>query len=106
MRITLLLAIPLLISALGIEVYGQWQTGLRPTESSYGAVVYMVSALQGLFVAALVIMGLYTVARSLLGLLDGQRRATFDNTFLFWHYAVGQGLVGLAVVHLSPRLLG
>ena len=52
------------------------------------------------------IMGLYTIARWLAGKLDSVRRATFDNTMLFWHYTVGQGLVGLLVVHGFPRLTG
>jgi cytochrome c oxidase subunit I+III len=106
MRIALLIAIPLLIVALGIDLDSQWQTGLRPVESSYGAVVYTVIALEGFFVATVGVMGLYTLARSLCGLLNAERRATFDNTLLLWHYTVVQGLVGLAVVHVSPRLLG
>jgi len=52
------------------------------------------------------IMGLYTFARSACGLINRERRATFDNTMLFWHYTVIQGLIALAVVHLSPRFLG
>ena len=105
-RIALLLALSLLVAVLGIDLYSQWQTGLRPIESSYGAVVYTVIALQGFFVATVGVMGLYTLARSLCGLLNAERRATFDNTLLLWHYTVIQGLVGLALVHLSPRLLG
>ena len=66
----------------------------------------MIGALQGLFVAVLAVMAPYTVMRSVFGMLDARRRATFDNTALLWHYAVVQGIVGLAVVHLSPRLLG
>ena len=42
---------------------------------------------------------------SLAGKLNAVWRVTYDNTQLFWFYAVGQGLVGLAMVHLSPRLL-
>jgi cytochrome c oxidase subunit I+III len=105
-RLALLIAIPLLVGALVTEIYGQWQAGLRPSESGYAAVVYMVSALQGVFVAILAIMALYTLARSLTGRLNARRRATFDNTMLLWQYAVGQGLVGLALVHLAPRVLG
>ncbi|HET8726377.1 MAG TPA: cytochrome c oxidase subunit I [Alphaproteobacteria bacterium] len=106
MRIALLLAVPILIAASGAELYGHWQAGLRPTTSGYAAVVYAIVGLQGLFTATSVIMGLYTLARSLCGLLDGRRRVTFDNTMLFWHYTVGQSLVGLALVHLFPRLVG
>jgi cytochrome c oxidase subunit I+III len=106
MRIALLAAIPLLLGALVIEIHGQWRSGLRPEDTGYAAAVYMTSALQGVFVATLLVMGLYTFARSLCGKLDSVQRATFDNTMLLWHYTVGQGLIGLAVVHLSPRLLG
>jgi cytochrome c oxidase subunit I+III len=101
----LVLAALALAAALAVELAGLRRTGLSPVDSSYGAVVYMMAALQGLFVATLAIMAVYTLARSLCGLLDRRRRATFDNTMLLWHYAVGQGLVALAVVHLGPRVL-
>jgi cytochrome c oxidase subunit I+III len=54
----------------------------------------------------LTIMGLYTLARSFCGMLTGLRRATFDNTMLFWHYGTAQALVALAVSTLFPRLIG
>jgi len=104
-RLSIVVALPLLVAALGVELYGQWQAGLRPTASSYGAVVYTLAALQGQYVLSLVIMGAYTLARSWCGLLDGQRRATFDNTMLLWHYTVAQGLVALLLVHGFPRTL-
>jgi hypothetical protein len=44
------------------------------------------------------------MARSAAGLLTPVRRATFDNTMLLWHYTVGQGLLGLLVVHGFPRI--
>jgi cytochrome c oxidase subunit I+III len=61
--------------------------------------------LQGQLVLVVVIMGGYTLARSLSGLLDGARRVTFDNTMLLWHYTVAQGLVALALAHGFPRML-
>jgi cytochrome c oxidase subunit I+III len=106
MRLFLLLAIPFLLAAFGVELYAHWQSGLRPTDSGYAATVYAFIATQGFFVAVVTVMGLYTFARSLCGLLNGRRRATFDNTMLFWHYTVVQGLAMLAVVHTFPRLLG
>jgi cytochrome c oxidase subunit I+III len=106
MRVALIAAIPLLIAALGVEGYGHWQAGVRAAETSYGAVIYTFVALQGFFVASVVLMNLYTLARSFCGLLNRERRVTFENTMLFWHYTVVQGLVGLAVVHGFPRLLG
>ena len=84
---------------------GQRATGLDPAASSYAAIVYMGLCLQGLLVTALATMGLYTIARSLAGLLGPERRATFDALRMLWHYAVLQGLAVLAVLHLGPRLL-
>ncbi|MGD9762358.1 MAG: cytochrome c oxidase subunit I [Candidatus Binatia bacterium] len=104
-RAALLLAVPLLAAAWAADVWSQWQTGLRPTDSSYGAVVYTVIALQAAYVATAILMALYTLARSLFGLLDRRRTVTFENTMLFWHYTVGQGLVGLALTHAIPRVL-
>jgi cytochrome c oxidase subunit I+III len=105
-RLALPFAVLLLVGALGFELYGHWRTGLRPTDSCYGAIVYTVISIQGFFIAVVATMGLYTAARSLAGLLNRERRATFDNTRLFWHYTVVQGLIALAVVHLAPRWLG
>jgi cytochrome c oxidase subunit I+III len=104
-RIALLVAIGLLAAALVVELRAHLGSGLRPTANAYAAVVFSFGAWQGFFAAILAIMGFYTVARSLAGLLDGGRRATFDNTMLFWHYAVGQGLAALAIVHAGSRLL-
>jgi len=105
-RLLLLVAFPLMAGGLAVDLFGQWQTGLRPEEHSYGAVVYTVIGVQGVYVVALTLMAFYTIARSLAGMLDGVRRVTFDNTMLFWHYMTAQGLVGLAVIHFFPRLIG
>ena len=106
LRLGMPVAIILLSAALALDFAGQWRTGLRPEQSAYAAAVYTIIALQALFVAILLIMGLYTVARSVRGLLDGTRRATFDNTMLLWHYTTAQGVIGLALVHAFPRLIG
>ncbi|MBM6583276.1 cytochrome c oxidase subunit I [Microvirga sp. BT689] len=105
-RIALCLAVPLLIGSVVLEVFGQLETGLHPSESGYGAVVYSLASYQGFVVAVLALMGLYTVVRSLAGRLNRVRRSTFDNTQLFWHYGVAQGLVALLIIHAFPRFLG
>lgn len=79
--------------------------GRFSTASSYGAIVFTTASLQGVFVATAVLMARYTVARSLRRRLSAARRATFDNTVLFWHYTVAQGLLARALLHLVPRLL-
>jgi len=104
-RLALLVAMPLLAAAFGVEVYAQLRSGLLPTQSSYGAVVYAFVALQSQYVIVALIMAVYTLVRSWRGLLDATRRATFDNTMLFWHYTVAQGLVTLLLVHGFPRML-
>ena len=47
----------------------------------------------------------FTLARQLAGKLDGVRRAVFDNTMVYWHYVVVQGVAGVALVHGFPRLI-
>jgi cytochrome c oxidase subunit I+III len=106
MRTLLLAAVPVLIGAGLLDLYSQWTVGLRPAANSYGATVYAVMAFQLFFIAIATIMALFTLAKSLAGLINGVRRATFDNTMLFWLYTVGQGIAGLALTHLFPRLIG
>jgi cytochrome c oxidase subunit I+III len=100
------LAVLLLAASAAADCYGQLQTGLRARDTAYGAAVFTLIGLQVFFVAVVSVMGLYTVARSRRGLLDGRRRVTFDSTMQLWHYTVAQGLVGLVVVHSFPRLIG
>ncbi len=106
MRCALLLAPLLLALAWGAELWAQWQSGLRPSATSYGAIVYMVTALQGAYVAIAILMAGYTAVRSWCGRLTAQRSVTLENTALFWHYTVAQGLLGLVLVHGVPRVLG
>jgi len=106
LHVVLVAGVIALAAQAAIEAYGHWESGLRPDDSAYGAVVYMLAALQGFFAVTIAVMGLYTLARSLAGLLHGERRVTFDNTRLLWNYAIVQGLIATAVVHLFPRLAG
>jgi cytochrome c oxidase subunit I+III len=94
----------MLVGSSVADITGHVLSDIRPTESAYGAAVYMVAALQGFFVATVACMGLYTVARSMAGLLTAERRQTFDNTRLFWYYTGVQGLAGLVLVHGFPAL--
>jgi cytochrome c oxidase subunit I+III len=105
MRLALALAIPLATAAVSVELAGHWRAGWRPSESGYGALLYTIIGLQGLFVAVVATMVAYTLARSAAGLIDRVRRATLDNTTLLWHYTTAQGLSALALVHFFPRLL-
>jgi cytochrome c oxidase subunit I+III len=96
----------LLLLGCGAELVGQIEARLDPAASAYGAAVYAISADQALHAATLLIMVAYVLARAWTGRLSWERRASYDNTMLLWVYAACQGMVGLAVVHLFPRLLG
>ncbi|MEZ5843414.1 MAG: cytochrome c oxidase subunit I [Hyphomicrobiaceae bacterium] len=95
-----------LIAAVGIEVMGHWQAGLRPSDSSYAALVYVGAFLTGQLAGAVLVMGFYTIARHVVGKLDRVRRVTFDNTRLLAIYTACQGIAGLVLVHGFPRVVG
>ncbi|MGH7402216.1 MAG: cbb3-type cytochrome c oxidase subunit I [Candidatus Rokuibacteriota bacterium] len=95
-----------ILAALALDVAGQYRAGLAPSAHGYGATVAAAILVQALFVATLVLMAMFSLARSWRGLLGPARRATFDNTMLLWHYAVAQAVVGLAALHVLPRWLG
>jgi cytochrome c oxidase subunit I+III len=105
MRIALVVATLLMDASLWIAFHDLWQTALRPSQHAYGAMIYTFLGYQGLHVAVLLVMACYPLARSVYGLLDAVRRASFDNARLIWYYTVGQGLVALATIHLFPRLI-
>jgi cytochrome c oxidase subunit I+III len=95
-----------LAAALAIELHGQQSAGVAPTQSAYAAAVFCFIALQAFYVAVLLLMAPYTALRALTGKLDRERRVTFDNTMLLWHYVTAQGAIALLVVHGFPRLVG
>ncbi len=103
--LSLFVAIACLSGAFGVDLAGHVESGLRPSASGYGAVVYLIVSLNGFYVTIVTAMALFTLARRVAGKLDRERRVTFDNTRLFWQYTVAQSLVGLVVVHLMGRSL-
>lgn len=100
------LAAAALTCALVIEVLAQRQAGLRPESDAHGAMVYMAAFLQGQLTLAVLAVTGFAIARSFAGRLDRKRRVVFDNLGLLYHYTVGQGLLGLILVHGFPRLAG
>ncbi|HEX7062089.1 MAG TPA: hypothetical protein VF200_08965, partial [Woeseiaceae bacterium] len=78
---------------------------LRPAQNAYGASVYLGIVLFGQLAFADVILGGFVAARHIAGRLDRERRVTFDNLALLFHYTVAQSLVGLALLHGFPRLV-
>jgi cytochrome c oxidase subunit I+III len=102
----IVLALLALLGALGVELLGHLRTGLSASESAYGAMVYLGVVLFGQLALAILIMGLFAVARHAAGRLDRARRATFDNLALLYYYTAAQSLFGLMLVHGFPRLTG
>jgi len=93
------------VLAVCLAISCHWQAGLRPTASSYGAMVYMDGVLAGELVFAELIMSLFVIARHFTGKLDRVRCATLENTNLLVYYTVVQALVGLLVIHGFPRMI-
>jgi cytochrome c oxidase subunit I+III len=104
--VLLLLAAGCLVAGVVVEILAHWEAGLRPTQSSYGAMVYVAGALAAQIAAAVAIMALFAVARHFAGRLDRAWRVTYETTALLAYYAAGQSLLGLVLVHGFPRLIG
>jgi cytochrome c oxidase subunit I+III len=101
----LLIAVLVLWGAFVLTFQAIAAANVRPDAHAYGAVLYTLLAWQGLHAVLISIMGGYTIARAMAGLIDDTRRNTFDNTRLMWHYTVAQGVVAFCVMH-APRILG
>jgi cytochrome c oxidase subunit I+III len=95
-----------LIAAVVLEPLAHWLAGLRPGASSYGAVVYMQTFVNGELVFAILILAGFAIARYFTGRLDRERRVSFDNGALLTYYAAAQILVGLVLIHGFPRMVG
>ncbi|NYT57585.1 cbb3-type cytochrome c oxidase subunit I [Alcaligenaceae bacterium] len=106
LRLGLVLSLVMLSTAVALEAYGHWQSGLRPDDSAYAASVYALAGLQGVLTTVMAYMGVFTLARSLAGKLTPARRACYDNTMVLWHYTVAQGLLALGLVHGFPHMTG
>ena len=99
----LLLAVPLLVAASAVNLAGHG--ALSPQESGYAAIVYAIMSIDAFFATVSIVLALFAVARWFAGRLDRERRVTFDNARLFWHYTVAQTLAGLLMVFGFPRLV-
>jgi cytochrome c oxidase subunit I+III len=94
-----------LVAAFAVEVWGHWSNGLRPSNDAHAAMVAMASFLQAQLAVPVVIWACFVVARLFAGHIGRRRRATVENLVLMWLYVVGQGLLGLLLVHGFPRFV-
>jgi cytochrome c oxidase subunit I+III len=104
--VALLAAMVLLMASIVLEVIGHRSTGLSPSESAYGAAVYLMVSLHGFFAVVVVSMAAYALARLRAGKLDDVRRVSFDTMMVYWHYVAIQGVLGVLLVHGFPRMIG
>jgi cytochrome c oxidase subunit I+III len=95
----------MLVAAMAVDGYAQWQTGLRPADSGYTAMVSMNLFLQLMLVACLVVMAGFAMARRFTRQLNTQRRVVYENLMLLWHYTVAQSALGLLLTHGFPRVV-
>jgi cytochrome c oxidase subunit I+III len=98
-------ALVALSAASATEIIAHWTSGLRPDASGYAALVYLGALLQLQAVVAVVVVGMFTLARLAAGRLDPTRRITFDSLALLAYYGAGQGLLGVLLVHGFPKAM-
>jgi cytochrome c oxidase subunit I+III len=98
----LALAALLLAASVGLGIWSHWDSGLRPSDNAYGAMVYMAGVLDAQVVFAVIVLLGVAIARHATGRLDAERRVSFENVALLSAYAVGQILLGLLLVHGFP----
>jgi cytochrome c oxidase subunit I+III len=99
-----LLGALLLVAAIGIGLYAQWRAGVRPTASSYGALVYTDSLLNGQLGLVVLIMAGFTAVRFWRGKVDAVRSACLENTGLLLRYTAAQAATGQLLLNFFPRL--
>jgi cytochrome c oxidase subunit I+III len=105
-QIMLALAAVIICASTVVDAYGYLRSGLKPSSDSYSALTFLAVGLQAQLVATLFVSALYLIARLSAGLLDRQRRLSFETVQLLWWYATGQGIFGLLLLHGFPRLVG
>jgi cytochrome c oxidase subunit I+III len=88
-----------------VDLYGHGLAGLDPTASAWGAAIGALLGYQGMHIVLLAIAGPYLCLRAWRGMLGERSRATLDNVALIWHYTTLQGIAGMALVHILPRLM-
>jgi len=106
LQLAVLAAITCVLLAFALDLAGHLRAGLQPRAQAWSATVAGLLGWQGLHAAILLVMGLYLAARSAVGLLRTDARATLDNTALMWHYVTAQGMLGMGLVRMLPQWLG
>ena len=88
--------IVLLICAYGSELFSRWH--IDPSASSYGAMVYLMSFLNGQLVFATFLYGLFNIAAVYYGRFNKGRCVGQDCLVLLWTYLAAQALISYALI--------
>jgi cytochrome c oxidase subunit I+III len=95
----------LIVGGSAYAILEHWSAGLRPDASSYGAVVFTLLALAAVLSAAVVVINLFCVLRLAAGLINTERRLTFEVAAMMCHYTVLQAVSTIALIYVLPRVL-
>ena len=98
----MVLAAALIGGAWGIDIDSWLASGLRPSETAQGAVVFAFLSWNGVFAAISALMGLYALARWMAGHVEAARPSTFDLIALFIGFSAGQGAFAALLTRLFP----
>jgi cytochrome c oxidase subunit I+III len=102
----LILSALAMLASLGLATESLWSIGYKPDGDGPAAMGYLALILQAQIALPLTVIAGFALARRLAGKLDSVRRNVYDNLALLWHYGTAQGLVGLALIHGFPRMVG
>ena len=86
----------LLGAAFAIELAGRW--AVVPSETSYGAMTYLFSFLNGQLIAALAIFGMFNIVAVIRGRIYRAKRVGQQGLTLLWSYLAVQAIVSYAIL--------
>ncbi|MES2785183.1 MAG: cbb3-type cytochrome c oxidase subunit I [Pseudomonadota bacterium] len=106
LRILLVIAMMASVGGIAWDLIAHRQAGLTPRDNAWSATVAALLAWQVFHALVLLVMGAFTLVRSLAGCLRTDARATLDNTALMWHYVTIQGTTAVFLVRWLPQWMG
>ena len=104
LRAGLLLAVGLGTAFLVLHGLALDATIGAPQAHAYASVVWTLAGFHGVHLLVGVLIAVFVWARSRAGYVDAKRRLEPRIAAAYWRYAVAQGVVAWAVIHVFPRL--
>jgi cytochrome c oxidase subunit I+III len=91
--------------AIALLLATPWFAGLDPTRHAYEAAVWVLFGWCAGHVAVGVIMQLFTIARSIAGIMTADNTVDIANTALFWHFTLATIALALMLTGGFPSLV-